>query len=97
MGWLTSSGCLARAIGPLYITQLYADYGPRITFMVASGLCVCPFCMSLNPQGVDGSRWSSELQAICPASALQSGLGSQREDSKHSCFSLGLIVRNESE
>jgi hypothetical protein len=43
MGWLTSSGCLARAIGPLYITQLYADYGPRITFMVASGLCVCPF------------------------------------------------------
>lgn len=40
MGWLTASGCLARAIGPLYITQLYADYGPQVTFSVATGLCV---------------------------------------------------------
>lgn len=39
MGWLTAAGCLARAVGPLYITQLYADYGPQITFSVATGLC----------------------------------------------------------
>lgn len=40
MGWLTAAGCLARALGPLYITQLYAEFGPRITFAVATGIAL---------------------------------------------------------
>eukprot|EP00047_Mylnosiga_fluctuans_P002455 m.224595 g.224595 ORF g.224595 m.224595 type:complete len:500 (-) comp11115_c0_seq1:53-1552(-) len=47
MGWLTSAGCLARALGPLYITQLYAEFGPRITFSVASGITLIMLLIGL--------------------------------------------------
>ena len=33
--------------GPLYITQLYAEFGPRVTFAVAAGIAVlrCVLCV----------------------------------------------------
>ena len=33
MGWLTASGSLARTIGPIFVSQIYNDYGPRVTFI----------------------------------------------------------------
>lgn len=33
MGWLTASGSLARTIGPIFVSQVYNDYGPRVTFI----------------------------------------------------------------
>ena len=40
IGWLQAAGSLARAIGPLYFSVLYAKYGPRLTFGVGAGLVV---------------------------------------------------------
>ena len=32
MGWLTASGSLARTLGPVFVSQIYTAYGPRVTF-----------------------------------------------------------------
>ncbi|XP_071125177.1 major facilitator superfamily domain-containing protein 8-like isoform X2 [Mytilus edulis] len=32
MGWLTASGSLARTVGPIFVSQVYNAYGPRVTF-----------------------------------------------------------------
>ena len=33
MGWLTASGSFARTVGPIYVTQIYDQYGPQVTFI----------------------------------------------------------------
>ena len=33
MGWLTAAGSLARVLGPIFVSQIYDAYGPRITFI----------------------------------------------------------------
>ncbi|CAC5362112.1 MSFD8 [Mytilus coruscus] len=33
MGWLTASGSLARTVGPIFVSQVYNAYGPRVTFV----------------------------------------------------------------
>ncbi|KAK3100140.1 hypothetical protein FSP39_015244 [Pinctada imbricata] len=38
MGWLTASGSLARTIGPIFVSQVYNSYGPRVTFISMSGV-----------------------------------------------------------
>ena len=40
MGFLNASGSLARAFGPLVISNLYASYGPRTVFAFVSCLNV---------------------------------------------------------
>ncbi|XP_046576329.1 LOW QUALITY PROTEIN: major facilitator superfamily domain-containing protein 8-like [Haliotis rubra] len=32
MGWLTASGSLARTLGPIFVSQIYYSFGPRVTF-----------------------------------------------------------------
>jgi ceroid-lipofuscinosis MFS transporter 7 len=32
MGWLTAAGSLARALGPVFVSQVYDAYGPRVAF-----------------------------------------------------------------
>ncbi|ESP02723.1 hypothetical protein LOTGIDRAFT_138023, partial [Lottia gigantea] len=38
MGWLTAAGSAARAIGPVFVTQIYNSYGPRVTFSACCGI-----------------------------------------------------------
>ena len=38
MGWLTAAGSLARTLGPVFVSQVYDAYGPRITFI--SLICI---------------------------------------------------------
>ena len=33
MGWLTAAGSLARVLGPVFVSQIYDAYGPRVTFI----------------------------------------------------------------
>lgn len=40
MGWLTASGSLARALGPVFVSQVYDAYGPRVTFISVIGIIV---------------------------------------------------------
>ena len=37
MGWLTAAGSLARCLGPVFVSQVYDAYGPRVTFI---SMCV---------------------------------------------------------
>ncbi|KAJ8297856.1 hypothetical protein KUTeg_024387 [Tegillarca granosa] len=36
MGLLTASGSLARTLGPIFVSQIYNSYGPRVTFIAVS-------------------------------------------------------------
>ncbi|KAI8510511.1 Major facilitator super domain-containing protein 8 [Branchiostoma belcheri] len=38
MGWLTASGSLARTLGPVFVSQIYTSYGPRVAFGAAGGI-----------------------------------------------------------
>ncbi|XP_052795979.1 major facilitator superfamily domain-containing protein 8-like [Mya arenaria] len=40
MGWLTASGSLARTLGPVFVSQVYDAYGPRVTFIAMLVLIV---------------------------------------------------------
>ena len=40
MGVITAAGCLARTVGPLFITNVYQDYGPRYTYLVVASMLV---------------------------------------------------------
>lgn len=33
MGWLTAAGSLARTLGPVFVSQVYDFFGPRVTFV----------------------------------------------------------------
>jgi len=33
MGLLTASGSLARTLGPVFVSEVYDAYGPRVTFI----------------------------------------------------------------
>ena len=37
MGVLTSSGSFARFTGPIFVTSIYNNYGPSVTFSVVVG------------------------------------------------------------
>eukprot|EP00118_Oscarella_pearsei_P014401 m.123174 g.123174 ORF g.123174 m.123174 type:complete len:489 (+) comp37813_c0_seq2:67-1533(+) len=38
MGLLTASGSLARTVGPIFVSAVYHQYGPRWTYVSASGI-----------------------------------------------------------
>ncbi|XP_026309905.1 major facilitator superfamily domain-containing protein 8 isoform X4 [Piliocolobus tephrosceles] len=40
MGWLTASGSGARILGPVFISQVYAHWGPRWAFSLVCGIVV---------------------------------------------------------
>uniref|UniRef100_A0A2K6UUP6 Major facilitator superfamily domain containing 8 n=1 Tax=Saimiri boliviensis boliviensis TaxID=39432 RepID=A0A2K6UUP6_SAIBB len=40
MGWLTASGSGARILGPVFISQVYAHWGPRWAFCLVCGIVV---------------------------------------------------------
>uniref|UniRef100_A0A2I3LHT0 Major facilitator superfamily domain containing 8 n=1 Tax=Papio anubis TaxID=9555 RepID=A0A2I3LHT0_PAPAN len=40
MGWLTASGSGARILGPMFISQVYAHWGPRWAFSLMCGIVV---------------------------------------------------------
>jgi ceroid-lipofuscinosis MFS transporter 7 len=40
MGILTSFGSLARAIGPIAVSYLYGDYGPRVSLITLGSIVV---------------------------------------------------------
>ncbi|KAL5011895.1 hypothetical protein ScPMuIL_010446 [Solemya velum] len=40
MGLLTAAGSLARTVGPIYVSEMYDTFGPRVTFSSVSGLIV---------------------------------------------------------
>lgn len=40
MGWLTAAGSLARTLGPVFVSQIYDAYGPRVTFITLIGLII---------------------------------------------------------
>uniref|UniRef100_A0A8C9DR75 Major facilitator superfamily domain containing 8 n=1 Tax=Prolemur simus TaxID=1328070 RepID=A0A8C9DR75_PROSS len=40
MGWLTASGSGARILGPVFISQVYAHWGPRWAFSLVCGMVV---------------------------------------------------------
>ncbi|XP_019783474.1 major facilitator superfamily domain-containing protein 8 isoform X7 [Tursiops truncatus] len=40
MGWLTASGSAARILGPVFISQVYAAWGPRWAFSLVCGIVV---------------------------------------------------------
>ncbi|XP_055241306.1 major facilitator superfamily domain-containing protein 8 isoform X7 [Gorilla gorilla gorilla] len=40
MGWLTASGSGARILGPMFISQVYAHWGPRWAFSLVCGIIV---------------------------------------------------------
>ncbi|XP_011791014.1 PREDICTED: major facilitator superfamily domain-containing protein 8 [Colobus angolensis palliatus] len=40
MGWLTASGSGARILGPVFISQVYAHWGPRWAFGLVCGIVV---------------------------------------------------------
>lgn len=38
MGWLTASGSGARTLGPVFVSQVYTNWGPRWAFIVICGI-----------------------------------------------------------
>ncbi|XP_053400185.1 major facilitator superfamily domain-containing protein 8-like isoform X2 [Mercenaria mercenaria] len=40
MGWLTASGSLARALGPVFVTQVYDAFGPRVAFSAMTAIII---------------------------------------------------------
>ncbi|XP_006876166.1 PREDICTED: major facilitator superfamily domain-containing protein 8 [Chrysochloris asiatica] len=48
MGWLTASGSAARILGPMFISQVYAYWGPRWAFSLVCGIVV----LSITHMGV---------------------------------------------
>ncbi|XP_053400186.1 major facilitator superfamily domain-containing protein 8-like [Mercenaria mercenaria] len=40
MGWLTAAGSLARTLGPVFVSQVYDAYGPRVTFVSLIGIII---------------------------------------------------------
>ena len=40
MGWLTAAGSLARTVGPLFVSTMYHQLGPRWTFVASSSFVV---------------------------------------------------------
>lgn len=40
MGWLTAAGSLARTLGPLFVSTMYDQFGPRWTFVSSSSFVV---------------------------------------------------------
>ncbi|XP_069129882.1 major facilitator superfamily domain-containing protein 8-like [Argopecten irradians] len=44
MGLLTGSGSLARTLGPVFVSQVYNAYGPRVTFSATCGIVLLSFC-----------------------------------------------------
>ncbi|OWF38500.1 major facilitator superfamily domain-containing protein 8-like [Mizuhopecten yessoensis] len=44
MGLLTGSGSLARTLGPIFISQVYNAYGPRVTFACTSVIVLFAIC-----------------------------------------------------
>ncbi|PVD34965.1 hypothetical protein C0Q70_06246 [Pomacea canaliculata] len=50
MGYLTATGSLARTLGPIFVSQIYDAYGPRVTFasacavlLLTVGLCLLSY------------------------------------------------------
>jgi ceroid-lipofuscinosis MFS transporter 7 len=43
MGWLTAAGSLARTLGPLLVSTVYHQFGPRWTFLTSSIFVVLGF------------------------------------------------------
>ncbi|XP_033742789.1 major facilitator superfamily domain-containing protein 8-like isoform X2 [Pecten maximus] len=44
MGLLTGSGSLARTLGPVFVSQVYNAYGPRVTFSATCGIVFVSLC-----------------------------------------------------
>lgn len=40
MGWLTAAGSLARTLGPVFVSQVFDAYGPRVTFIALIGIII---------------------------------------------------------
>ena len=40
MGCLTAAGSLARTLGPVFVSQVYDAYGPRVTFISMCAMIV---------------------------------------------------------
>ena len=38
MGVLTAAGSLARSLGPVFVSTLYAETGPEVTFAAVVGI-----------------------------------------------------------
>lgn len=38
MGWLTAAGSLARSLGPIFVSFLYHQFGPLVTFSAVDGI-----------------------------------------------------------
>ena len=57
MGIITAMGSLARTVGPLFVTFLYDQLGPQITFATADGIIALAiiilmvFCYRMVPYG----------------------------------------------
>jgi len=47
MGLVTAAGSSARTLGPLFITSIYQNYGPQVTFLVIIGLVGCSLTLML--------------------------------------------------
>ncbi|XP_060077649.1 major facilitator superfamily domain-containing protein 8-like [Ylistrum balloti] len=49
MGLLTGSGSLARTLGPVFVSQVYNAYGPRVTFISTCGIIILSLvgCLSV--------------------------------------------------
>lgn len=41
MGMLTASGSLARTLGPVFVSQIYDAFGPRVTFLTMASVVLC--------------------------------------------------------
>jgi hypothetical protein len=50
MGILTSAGSAARMLGPVYVTNIYHNFGPRYTFASIGGLVLLTFFITLCTQ-----------------------------------------------
>ncbi|KAK7496588.1 hypothetical protein BaRGS_00012240, partial [Batillaria attramentaria] len=44
MGFLTATGSLARTLGPIFVSQVYDAYGPRVTFASSCGVILLTLC-----------------------------------------------------
>jgi hypothetical protein len=42
---LTTSGSLARVVGPLFVTELYESYGTYVTFGLVTGRQCSTYCI----------------------------------------------------
>lgn len=40
MGWLTAAGSLARTLGPVFVSQVYDAFGPRVAFTAMSAIII---------------------------------------------------------